>query len=191
MKKIVTKCWFLIVFACAFCACDGVDELINVLNCKFEVQDVEEFTFAGIHFDRLDSLSEISDEDMATIEKAIEEKNALVMFTLNIVGTNPNDVAATVEKLLWKITLDGLDVAEGVVTEGFTIPPLDTNILSLKINTNATDIYEENTLENIFSFYQEIMGKKTSTVAIKIKPTINDTEFPEYITLEYVINNGK
>ena len=188
MKKVVTKFCFLLVLATTFCGCDGVEELVNMLNCEFEVQNVEDFTFAGVHFDQLDSINDISDQDMAIIEAAIEAKDAPLNFTIHILGTNPNDVEASVEKLQWILAIDSLNVAEGVVTDGFTIPAKSTNILTLVVNTNVTDIFEEDVLENVFNIYQEIVNGRTSTVTIKIKPTINDTDFPHYIKLEYMMN---
>jgi len=184
-KKLVVVCMLSIVF----CGCDGVDELVNMLNCKFEVQSIENFTFAGVLFDELDSLEDISDADMAIIDEAIAAENAPVHFILNILGTNPNDVIASVEKLQWIMAVDGLDVAEGVVTKRFTIPAQETNILSLDVDANVMSIYNDSIVENVYSLYQDIINGHTSIATLKIKPTVNETEFPNYITLQFPIKN--
>ena len=188
MKKTLSKISVLLLFSVTFCGCEDVEGLINMLNCKFEVQDVENFTFAGIRFDQLNSPNDISETDMAIINEAINEENAVIKFTLNIVGTNPNDVTASVEKLQWKVAVDSLDIAEGIVTDRFTIPAQNSDTLSLLVNTNITDIYKENVVEHVFNLYQDIANGRTSVVTIKIKPTINKTEFPDYITLQYLTN---
>jgi hypothetical protein len=189
MKKIVSKISVLLLFAVTFCGCEDVEGLINMLNCKFEVQDVENFTFAGVRFDELNSPDDISDADMAIIDEAIEAGDAPVYFTLNIIGTNPNDVTASVEKLQWKLAIDSLDIAEGVVTDGFTIPAESSDTLSLIVNANILDVYNDNVTENVFNLYQDIKNGRKSVVTIKIKPTINETEFPDYITLQYLTND--
>ncbi len=188
MKKTLSKISVLLLFAVTFCGCEDVEGLINMLNCKFEMQDVEDFTFAGVRFDELNSPDDISESDMTIINEAIDAENAFINFTLNIIGTNPNDVTASVEKLQWKLAVDSLDIAEGIVRDRFTIPAQSSDTLSLIVNTNITNTYKENVVENIFNLYQDIVNGRTSVVAIKIKPTINETEFPDYITLQSFTN---
>lgn len=187
MKKVLAKICVLFAFAVPFCGCDGVEGIINMLNCKFEVQEITDFTFADVHFDQLDSISEISDIDKAKIEAAIAAENAHVNFTLNILGTNPNDADASVEKLQWMLAIDGLDVAEGAITNGFSIPANSSNTLSLVIDANMTDVYKDSVVENVYNLYQDIVNGEASIATIKIKPTINETEFPDYITVKYPI----
>ena len=188
MKKTLSKISVLLLFAVTFCGCEDVEGLINMLNCKFEMQDVEDFTFAGVRFDELNSPDDISESDMTIINEAIDAENAFINFTLNIIGTNSNDVTASVEKLQWKLAVDSLDIAEGIVRDRFTIPAQSSDTLSLIVNTNITNTYKENVVENIFNLYQDIVNGRTSVVAIKIKPTINETEFPDYITLQSFTN---
>jgi LEA14-like dessication related protein len=191
MKKSVTKFWFLLVLLIPFCGCDGVDNALNLLNCKFEMQGVENFTLAGVHFDQLDSIGEISEEDRAVIEAAIAEKNAPLMFTVKILGTNPNNVNASVDKLQWKLELDDRQIAEGVITDRITIPALSSNTLFFTADTDVTDIFEENVLENVFDLYKDIVEGQSAVITVKIKPTVNDKDFPDYITVKYVVNEDE
>jgi len=190
MRLLGKKLVVIFAFATIFSGCDGADELINFFNCTFEVQEVEEFTFAGVHFDQLDSLEDISDADMAKINQAVEEKDAQASFVLTVIATNPNDVTASVETLSWILEVDKMKVAEGVITEKFTIPAKNSNTLSLPVSANMTKAYSDSTIvEDVYQLYRDISNGSTPNVTVKIKPTINKMEFQDYIELKYAIKN--
>ena len=184
-KKVVVVC----MLATVFCSCDGVDELVNMFNCKFEVQSVEDFTFAGVPFDGIDSVEAISDADKIIIDDAIAANNAPVHFVLNILGANPNDVTASVEKLQWELDVDGIKVAEGLVTKKFTIPALGTNVLSLDVNAEVMELYKDSVVENVYSLYQDVANGRASEATLKIKPTVNEKEYPNYIIMKFPVKN--
>ena len=190
MRLLGKKLVVIFAFATVFSGCDGADELINFFNCTFEVQEVKEFTFAGVRFDQLDSHEDISDADMAKINQAVEEKDAQASFVLTVIATNPNDVTASVETLSWILEVDKINVAEGVITEKFTIPAKDSNTLSLPISANMTKVYSDSTIvEDVYQLYQNISNGSILNVIVKIKPTINKTEFQDYIELKYAIKS--
>ena len=189
MKSLCEKVVVVCVLATVFCSCDGVTELVNMWNCKFEVQSVEGFTFAGVPFDGIDSVEAISDADRTIIDDAIAANNAPVHFVLNILGTNPNDVTASVEKLQWVLEVDEQEVADGIVTKRFTIPSLGSNVLSLDVNANVMKLYTDSIVENVYSLYQEVIDGKAATATLKIKPTVNEKEYPNYIILQFPIKS--
>jgi LEA14-like dessication related protein len=191
MKKSVAKFWFFLVLLIPFWGCEGVDDALNLLNCKFEMQGVEQFSVAGVQFDQIDSLTsidQISAEDRAIIEAAIAEKNAPLMFTVKILGTNPNDVNASVDKLQWKLELNEQEIAEGAITDKIAIPALSSNTLIFTVDANVTNIFEDNVLENVFDLYKDIVEGQSASITVKIKPTIGGNDFPDYIPVQYVVN---
>jgi hypothetical protein len=187
MSKLVIKTGILLVVIASFCGCDTV----NMLNCSFEKRNVDNFSFAGIGFDKINSISDINIlTDGATILSALSKGTAPITFNLNVEGKNPNKSVAAIEQMDWKVLVDEAEFL-GSITEKFSIPAEGTSILPIEIGFDAMSFIDGNTPESIFNLYQNITGKnasKESNASLKIKPTINGFEFPNYITLNQTIN---
>jgi hypothetical protein len=191
MKKIILKSTVLLMVFVSFCGCEAVKEIANMLNCTFERKNVDNFRFAGVSFNNIISFSDLKLEDVAKITLALATKTAPISFDINIEGKNPTKETAAIEQLKWILVLDDKEIVNGNVVDKFTIPAQQTAILPLDIHFDAMQILDDSTPESVFRLYQNITGKQTdgsSTMSLKIKPTISGIEFPEYITLKQTIN---
>ena len=184
LGKIVCIAGLVIV---SFCGCDKARELVNMFNCTFERESIDQFRFAGVNFDRLASPSDMTAMDIINISAALLKKTAPITFNMNLTGTNPNKTTAGIEQFKWIFLLDGNEVLQGNVPNKFSIPAEGTSILPIEISFDAIDYLDGSTPESIFRFYQDITGKndsKQSNATLKIRPTINGVEFPNYITVK-------
>ncbi len=191
MRKIVIKVSVILFIIPSFCGCDTVNGLKNMLNCTFERKNIDNFRFAGVSLDNINSASDINLIDIAKITTAIVAKTAPVSFNVNLEGKNPNSSTAAIEQLKWILLLDDREVLNGNIVDKFSIPAKGSNTLPIDINLDAVQFLDGSTPESAFRLYQNITGKNTeqeSTVTIKIKPTINGIEFPQYLTLKQTTN---
>jgi hypothetical protein len=192
MKNIIVKTGILLVVIVSFCGCDKAKELVNMLNCTFERKDIDNFRFADVSFDKFNSFSDLNlIDDVPKLTLALAKKTAPITFNMNIEGKNPNKTTAAIEQFKWIFLLDGNEVLRGNTVNKFSIPAQSVNILPLEIGFDAMEYLDGSTPESIFIFYQNITGKnasRESNATIKIKPTINGIEFPNYITLNQTIN---
>ena len=187
MRKLIVKIGILLVVIASFCGCDTV----NMLNCSFEKRNVDNFSFAGIGFDKFNSISDINIlTDGATILSALSKGTAPITFNLNVEGKNPNKSVAAIEQMDWKILVDEAEFL-GSITEAFSIPAEGTNVLPLQIGFDAMKVLDGSSVQSLFNLYQNITGKNASqgsNVTIMIRPTIMGIKFPNYITLNQTIN---
>jgi len=187
MRNVVIKIGILVFVVFSFCGC----ELINMLNCKFERKNIDNFSFAGVPFDKFNSISDINALDIISITSALLNKTAPISFNMNIEGKNPNKSTAAIEEFKWVLLLDGNEILNGNTPDKFSIPAKGSNILPLRIGFDAINYLDGSNIESLFKFYQNITGKNASgesNATLKIKPTINGIEFPDYITLNQSTN---
>ena len=187
MKSIVVKTSIVLFVVVSFCGCDPAQQLVNMFNCKFERESINNFRFAGVEFDKFKNFSDIGVVDVAKITLALASKTAPITFDMNLIGTNPNKTSAGVEQFKWIFLLEGNELLNGNVLEKFSIPAEGSSSLPpIAINFDAWSFLENKTPQSLFNLYQNITGKNasgTSNASLKIRPTINGVEFPNYITV--------
>ena len=186
MKKL-GKIVCVAVVVVSFCGCDTARELVNMLNCTFERKNIDNFRFAGVNFDRLASPTDLTFMEAANITAALLKGTAPITFNMNLIGKNPNKTTAGIEQFKWIFLLDDNEVLQGNIQDRFSIPAEGDNILPVEISFDAMNYLDGSTPESIFRFYQKITGKNAageSDATLKIKPTINGVEFPNYITVK-------
>jgi len=186
MKNRIVKAGIMLFVVLSLCGCEQVEQFVNMLNCTFERKDVDNFRFAGVNFDRLSSPQDLKTAEVIAITTALLQKKAPVTFNMNVEGSNPNKATAAIGRFKWILLLDSNEVVNGDVVDRFSIPAESRNILPIEMTFDAWKYLDGSTPESIFRFYQKISGKDTtqeSKATLKIKPTINGVEFPNYITL--------
>jgi len=182
MKSRVIKTGVVLFVFASLCRCDTV----NMLNCKFERKNIDNFRFAGVNFDKFSNFSDIGFADIAKITMALLNSSAPITFDMNLEGKNPTEKNAALEQFKWKFLLDGNEILEGNIRDKFSIPAEGTSILPVEIGFDAWSFLENKTPQSLFNFYQNITGKNASgqsNASLKIRPTINGVEFPNYITI--------
>lgn len=149
-KKILVSIVTLSVLGVAFLVACSPDDPFTLLRCQFRIDNTENFYVAGI---QLDSLENLSVEQIAAVVSIWASGSCPVEFTLNIGIFNPNDgstgpdiIPATLTSLLWDLYLDGDSgdsfdttwVASGIMSEELEVPGSgETVILPLDISLDA------------------------------------------------------
>ena len=190
MRNIIIKTGIVLFLIVSFCGCDKVREVVNMLNCTFERKNIDNFRFAGVDFDQLTSLNPLSSEGMK-VAAALLQGTAPITFNLNLIGSNPNKTTAALEQFKWIFLLDGNEILNGNNAGEFSIPAEGTSVLPITIGFDAWKFLDGSAPASLFNFYQNITGKnasQTSNASLKIKPTINGVEFPNYITVNQAVN---
>ena len=186
MRNRMIKAGILLFVIASFCGCDKARELVNLFNCSFERKNIDNFRFAGVDFDRLTSPSDLTLMEITNIGLALAKGTAPITFNMNLIGNNPNKTTAAIEQFKWIFLLDGNEILNGDVGNKFSIPAEGSSVLPIEIGFDAMKFLDGKTPESLFRFYQNITGKNAaqqSNASIKIKPTINGKEFPNYLTL--------
>jgi len=173
----------------------GVGEAItNLSRCSFKVENVSNFSLAGIS---LGNKSSYSIGDGLALAAAFARNELPASFTLNVAAINPNDgtggtpsSAATLTHFAWTLLIDNTETIRGDIAEPITIPGTgQLSIIPLTMNLDLFQFFHNRGYENIVNLALALGGvnRTTSTITLRARPTI-DTRFgpiqyPEEITI--------
>lgn len=119
------------------------------------------------------------------IVAAIASKTAQISFDANVAVKNPTVNTATINKLDWKILLEGNEILEGTKTTPTIITGNGTTNATINASVDAVKLLNKNTLDDVINLYKSIKGTSNtkSNISVKVKPTINNYTAPAYITI--------
>jgi len=186
MKKLVVFFAFIITTA-SFVACGILLNAKRLSQCSFVLSDVKNFSLASIKLDNISNIKQIGSADMLKILAALASKNINFSFDAIIKASNPHQKSVSLDRLDYIILLEENQLATGSLNEKFIIPAKSSDFVSVKVNINVLETIKKATIEDIFTLYQNIIGKNaqnTSLLSVKLKPTINQYTFPSYITIK-------
>ncbi|NLJ82277.1 MAG: LEA type 2 family protein [Bacteroidales bacterium] len=179
--------WWIISLVFILFSCGIVSQVKRLSNCSFEFDRIENFKLAQVNLDKIQSANDFNLSDAAKIMAALSSQKAELSFDVKIRGHNPDSKPASVDKMDYIILLEGKELARGNLDKKFTIPAKGSTPISFNIQTDALKLIEKNTIKDLYALYENITKankSNSSTVGIKVKPTINNYTFPSYITLK-------
>lgn len=168
------------------CGCKPMQELKNMQRCEFEFSSVSDFEYAGVKFGNIQSVNDITLENVTRILAATASKTAKVSFNINVKVTNQTNSYASVDGMNWILYLEDSKLLEGDMPTPFSVEPHCSAIMMLRANITPSLRGRAAPLQQIFKVYQNIMGfneGEPANLLLKIKPIVNKTELP-YIILK-------
>jgi LEA14-like dessication related protein len=182
-----------ILMVMPFPGCDvtqQVQQAANLVNCDFRVLSVENINLAGINIQNKNSIKSLNLGDAAKIMTAVGGSTLPLSLTLNFEAKNPNSSPAGLNKLLWILFIDDIQMTSGTVDKAFTIPPNGGNaIIPIQVGIDLKQVLKGKSLEAIvnFGFNLAGMGNKPTRIKAKLKPTImignHPLSYPGYISV--------
>jgi hypothetical protein len=176
-----------------FHGCDvaqQAQQAANLVNCDFRVLSVENINLAGINIQNKSSIKNLNLSDAAKIMTAIGGSALPLSLTLNFEAKNPNSSPAGLNKLLWILFIDDIQMTSGSVDKAFTIPPNSgTAIIPIQVGIDLKQVLKGKSLDAIvnFGFNLAGMGNKPTRIKAKLKPTImignHPLSYPGYISV--------
>ncbi|MCX6243545.1 MAG: hypothetical protein NTU98_02475 [Bacteroidetes bacterium] len=165
-------------------------QMANLVNCDFRIASVQNLMLAGVNIQNVQSLKSLNLMDAAKIMTAVAGSSFPLTFQLNIEGKNPNSSPAGMNKMMWILLIDNIQMTSGSVNNRFTIPPNNgTANIPLQININLKQVLQGKSLDAIanFAFNLAGVGNKPTRITAKIQPTImignTPLTYPGYITI--------
>ena len=186
MKHIVFQTVAIVCIATLFCGCKSMKEFKNLQQCDFEFVNVSDFEYAGVKFGNIRTANDISLENITKIIAATTSKTAQLSFNVNVKVSNQSNSWASVNGMKWILYMDDTKMLEGDMATPFSVEPHCSGIMMLRANITPSIRGKAAPLQQIFRYYQNIMGIGDSdapVLSLKIKPIVNKTELP-YITLK-------
>ncbi|MBR5901599.1 LEA type 2 family protein [bacterium] len=173
---------FLLLGGCAV-----MSSMKTVTECNFAFAGLDSFSYAGVKLDKLANPSSLSLTDTINILTALRDKNAKLTFNALVDIDNPNSGSASVEKMDWKLFLEGKELLAGVNKDTIKIDPNSKTKATIQANIDPSNVLNGGTLEDLWTLYCKLSGRETSKKAnlmLQLKPTVGGRSYPDYLKLE-------
>lgn len=167
-------------------------EYLNMINCKYKLDNVTNPTWAGINFAGIHNMSDLSIADLANVASAIYNQDYNLKFDLNVLARNETDNPASITGFDYIFLLDEEEFTRGENSTGkITVSPNGgQTTIPIMMNLNIKDfVTGKSNIENLINLVLNITNYgegKESNVKVQISPWIpvnNEIQKMPYITL--------
>ena len=199
MKKLLRIIAVVLLMA-SVSACDQLSQLanqtaqtINLKNCTFDVTGINNINMLGINLTKGLSMNDLNTMQVLNVTNSLLNRKLPVTFNVNINVNNPNNMAASLGKMDYIISLNNKEVISSTFNDGFSIGPNSKGIVSIPISTDLFQLFSNETKDAILNLAFKLAGAKSDPVnlGVKVKPYIkvnNQTlAYPNYITINKVL----
>ena len=175
--------------ACALlmCGCSVFESINTVKECNYAFAGLDDFSYAGVKLDKLKDPKSLTLTDSINLLTAIRDKNTKLTFNALVDIENPHSGTASVEKMDWKLFLDGVEMLEGINKDTIKVEANKTSRANIQASLDPTTIMNGNSLDSLWTLYCKLSGRETtknSKVTLKLKPTVGGYTLKDYLTLD-------
>ena len=175
--------------ACALlmCGCSVFESINTVKECNYAFAGLDDFSYAGVKLDKLKDPKSLTLTDSINLLTAIRDKNTKLTFNALVDIENPNSGTASVEKMDWKLFLDGVEMLEGINKDTIKVEANKTSRANIQASLDPTKVMNGNSLDSLWTLYCKLSGRETtknSKVTLKLKPTVGGHTLKDYLTLD-------
>ena len=168
-------------------------QVINLKNCTFSVNGINQIKMLGIDLSKGMNKGNLSTMQLLNVTNSLLNKKLPVSFNVNLDVNNPNNIAASLGKMDYIISLNNKEVISSSFTDGFSIPANSKGQVSIPISTDLFQLFSGETADAVLNLAFKLAGAQSSPVnlGVKVKPYIkvNNTSlaYPDYITINKVL----
>lgn len=176
--------------------CDILQQMITFTKCEFKMNSMTDTRLANIDVQAKKSFKDLNLMDAANITKALLGGSLPLTFNLNIEAKNPNANDASMHKMEWRVFIDDVEMATGVMDQKMAIPPGGSKVIPLKIAIDLKKALSGKSKDALLNFGFNMVGAGNYPTRVKldIKPTIYVGSFalayPGYFTLKKEFGAG-
>lgn len=178
MKYIKRTLTILLIAATTFfMAGCGLAQLINLINCKFSLANINNITWAGINLSNIKSVSDLQWSDLQKVYQAVRDKDFKIGCTVNVNAKNETNKPAKLCAYDYDVFLEGSSIAQGSSsTQTTVINPQSTALIHVPMSMDLYNIFKNGDAKNVVNLARNLMdyGNGTeSNVKVKFTPYIN------------------
>jgi hypothetical protein len=160
-------------------------------KCEFQIRSVENVYLAGIFVQNITSLADLSIIDVGKLMTSIVGPVFPLSLQINLLGRNPNDRPAGLNRIDWILFIDDIQMTSGSLDKAFVIPPNNgVAVIPVNVNVNLKQVLQGKSAEALVNFGLNLSGKGKSPTRFKVKlrPTImvgqSAITYPGFITVK-------
>ena len=171
-----------------------VAQMANFANCKFNFNSVDHIQMLGIDLSRGMSRENLNITQGIALINAITNRSLPVTFNVNVGVDNPNNIAASMAKMDYIISLNGKEVISTTLNKSISVPSNGSNVVSIPITTDLFQLFSGESADAIVNLAFKLAGASSNpvNVGLKVKPYISingqQLAYPDYLTMNKVLN---
>jgi LEA14-like dessication related protein len=177
--KLLKKAFSIILISCSllFLGGCGLAQLINLINCKFNLANISDITWAGINLSNIKSVSDLQWSDLQKAVVAIKNKDFRIGCNVNVNAKNETEKPAKLCAFDYDLLLEGSSIAQGSSTDRTTIiNPQTTTRIAVPLSMDLVQIFRNGDTKNVINLARNMTdygNGKESNVKVKFTPYIN------------------
>lgn len=177
--KHLKKAFSIILISCSllFLGGCGLAQLINLINCKFNLANVSDITWAGINLSNIKNISDLQWSDLQKALQAVKNKDFRIGCNVNVNAKNETEKPAKLCAYDYDLLLEGSSIAQGSSASRTTIiNPKSTTLIQVPLSMDLVSIFRNGDAKNVINLARNLMdyGNGTeSNVKVKFTPYIN------------------
>ena len=155
----------------------GLAQLINLINCKFNLANISDITWAGINLSNIKSVSDLQWSDLQKAVQAVKNKDFRIGCNVNVNAKNDTEKPAKLCAFDYDLLLEGSSIAQGSSTDRTTIiNPQTTTRIAVPLSMDLVSIFRNGDTKNVINLARNLTdygNGKESNVKVKFTPYIN------------------
>jgi len=143
-------------------------------KCEFEYKEMVNVDLAGVKMDNIKNISGIGFVNAAILAKGYLAGDLPMTATALIEVQNPNSKKAAINKLEWKLKLDGIEVSQGKICDRFEVEGDGTAELPIDLDLNLGEVLKGENKTSLLNFVLNLTnaGVAPSRLEIFVKPSV-------------------
>lgn len=159
------------------------EALVGIERLRFCLQGVSEFRLVGVALADKRALEDFTPADAARLVAAYSSGQLPAEFTLHVAVLNPNDgvgghprLPITLERMEWRLLIDGVPTVTGVVTQPVEIPAVNqVVIIPVQLRLDLLEFFQRRRYEDLLRLALSIggIGGGPSRLMLEVDPTLS------------------
>lgn len=192
MKKIL----FLLLGITMLAGCDRIEETLNLINCKYKLNNIGNITWAGINLSNIHHVNDLSIIDLANAATAIAQRDFNLNFDANVLAVNNTSRPASgIKGFDYALQLDQTQLTSGENNNQdiYVAPNGGEAIIPIGMNVDLEQLLSGDALSSIVNFASNLTrygNGEPSNVSLKFRPWVelgSTIQKLPYITLNHTL----
>lgn len=157
-----------------FAGCAALTQLVNLVNCKFNLANISDITWAGINLSNIRNVSDLSFSHLQKAATAIANRDFAVSANVNVNVKNETPNPAKLFAFDYDLLLENSPLASGQnKNHTYTINPNSIQTIPVPIKADIVSIIKNGQVGDVINFTRNLTdygNGKESNVKIKLTP---------------------
>ena len=171
-----------------------VAQMANFANCKFNFNSVDQIQMLGVDLSKGMSKSDLNAAQLLTLANSLANRKLPVSFNVNVGVNNPNNIAASMSKMDYIVSLNGKEVISTTLNKSVNVGANSSSVVSIPITTDLFQLFSGESADALLNLAFKLAGASSEpvNVGLKVKPYISingqQLAYPDFISMNKVLN---